>query len=96
MAFDYPELMPQMLATRAEQQGSGTALKHVDGSTLRWDEAYADALRWADALKHLGAGHKKNNRPKPSDLKVWRRRYLVDGSLSGLAFAVRQGRKSGD
>ena len=35
MAFDYPELMPQMLARRATQQGSGTALQHVDGSTLR-------------------------------------------------------------
>ena len=56
MAFDHPELMPQMLAERARQQGSGTALQHVDGSTLRWGEAYTDALRWADALERLGAG----------------------------------------
>ena len=54
MAFDFPELMPQMLAKRAMQQGGGSALQHVDGSTLRWDEAYSDALRWADALEHLG------------------------------------------
>ena len=43
MAFDFPELMPQMLAKRAMQQGGGSALQHVDGSTLRWDEAYSDA-----------------------------------------------------
>ena len=36
MAFDHPELMPQMLAKRAAQQGGGTALQHVDGSALRW------------------------------------------------------------
>ena len=59
MAFDYPELMPQMLAKRAAQEGSGRALQHVDGSILSWNEAYSDALRWADALEHLGAqrGH---------------------------------------
>lgn len=59
MAFDYPELMPQMLAKRAAQEGSGGALQHVDGSILSWSEAYSDALRWADALEHLGAqrGH---------------------------------------
>ena len=34
MAFDFPELMPQMLAKRAMQQGGGSALQHVDGSTL--------------------------------------------------------------
>ena len=55
MAFDHPELMPQMLAKRAAQQGGGTALQHVDGSALRWEEAYSDALCWADALERLGA-----------------------------------------
>ena len=55
MAFDYPELVPQKLAERAVQQGDGTALQHVDGSTLRWGEAYSDALRGADALERLGA-----------------------------------------
>ena len=54
MAYDHPELMPQMLAKRAAQRGGGTALQHVDGSTLRWDEAYSDALRSADALERLG------------------------------------------
>ena len=59
MAFHYPELVPQKLAERAAQQGGGTALQHVDGSTLAFDQAYADALRWADALERLGArpGH---------------------------------------
>ena len=59
MAFEYPALMPQMLAKRATQQGNGTVLQHVDGSTLKFGEAYADALRWADALERLGArrGH---------------------------------------
>ena len=54
MVFDYPELMPQMLATRAKEDGNGIALQHVDGSTLCWNEAYSDALRWGDALERLG------------------------------------------
>ena len=54
MPFDHPELMRQMLAMRAAQHGSGIALPHVNGSTLRWREAYSDALRWVDALERLG------------------------------------------
>ncbi len=55
MAFEHADLMPQMLATRAQHNGSATALKHVDGSVLCFDEAYQDALRWASALERLGA-----------------------------------------
>ena len=54
MAFEYPDLMPQMMAKRARETGSATALKHVDGSVLSWDEAYRDSLRWASALERLG------------------------------------------
>ena len=55
MTFKYPDLAPQMLAMRAQQQASDIALQHVDGSALRFEEAYVDALRWADALEQLGA-----------------------------------------
>jgi|TARA_B110000211_G_C14071699_1_gene550272 crotonobetaine/carnitine-CoA ligase len=53
--FQHPHLTPQMLAQRAVQQGSDRALQHVDGSVLCWNEAYQDALHWADALERLGA-----------------------------------------
>ncbi len=55
MAFDHPDLMPQMVARRARDNGGGTALKHVDGTVLSWDQAYGDSLRWASALERLGA-----------------------------------------
>ena len=55
MVFKYPDLAPQMLAKQAEKNGGGTLLQHVDGSTLKFEEAYTDALRWADALEQLGA-----------------------------------------
>ena len=55
MAFDHPDLMPQMVARRARENGGATALKHVDGSLLSWDQAYSDSLRWASALESCGA-----------------------------------------
>ena len=55
MTFDHPQLMPQMLASRASTNGRDIALKHVDGSTLTWTDAYSDALRWASAMERQGA-----------------------------------------
>ncbi len=55
MVFKYPDLAPQMLAKQAERNGGGTLLQHVDGSTLKFEEAYNEVLRWADALEQLGA-----------------------------------------
>ena len=55
MAFNYPGLMPQMLATRASHSGADVALKKNDGSVLTWDSAYRDSLRVASALERLGA-----------------------------------------
>lgn len=59
MAFQYPTLMPQMLATRAYSEPNNVALKKSDGSTLQWGTAYQDSLRIASALERLGAkpGH---------------------------------------
>lgn len=54
MAFEHPDLMPQMVARRAFESGSETALKHVDGSVLSWEEAYQDSLRFASALERIG------------------------------------------
>ena len=55
MTFKFPELAPQKLATRSQTNGSDTALQHADGSTLQFEQAYTDALRWADALEKHGA-----------------------------------------
>ncbi|MCZ6616881.1 MAG: AMP-binding protein [Gammaproteobacteria bacterium] len=55
MTFDYPDLMPQMVARRARESGDSAALKHVDGSVLTWADAYGDSLRWASALERFGA-----------------------------------------
>ena len=59
MNFQHPDLAPQMLATRAANNDSDTALQHADGSILSFGEAYSEALRWADALEQHGArsGH---------------------------------------
>ncbi|MDP6376555.1 MAG: AMP-binding protein [Pseudomonadales bacterium] len=59
MTFEYPDLMPQMLAKRAGENGADVALKQVDGSVLSWEEAYTDTLCWASALERSGArrGH---------------------------------------
>ena len=54
MAFDHPDLMPQMVAKRARERGGDVALRHVDGSVLTWDDGYEDALRWASALETHG------------------------------------------
>ena len=55
MTFEYPDLMPQMVARRARESGGSAALKHVDGSVLTWEDAYGDSLRWASALERFGA-----------------------------------------
>jgi crotonobetaine/carnitine-CoA ligase len=54
MAFNHPDLMPQMLATRAVDNPNGVALKKNDGSVLTWETAYQDSLRVASALERIG------------------------------------------
>jgi len=54
MNFEHPELMPQMLAKRSQENGDRPAIKHVDGSVLNWRDAYRDALCWASALEKIG------------------------------------------
>ncbi len=54
MAFEHPDLMPQLVAKRAAENAGSAALKHVDGSVLTWSDAYEDSLRWASAVERLG------------------------------------------
>lgn len=52
--YEHPELMPQRVAHWAATNGSGAALRHVDGSVLSWTEAHDGALRWASAFERVG------------------------------------------
>jgi crotonobetaine/carnitine-CoA ligase len=54
MAFEHPDLMPQMVAKRARESAGSVALRHVDGTVLSWGEAYGDSLRWSSALERCG------------------------------------------
>ena len=59
MRFNHPDLMPQMLAVRAQRSPTEVALKKTDGTVMTWDRAYADSLLVASALERLGVtpGH---------------------------------------
>ena len=54
MQFEHPDLMPQRVARWAAEQPDAPALRHVDGSTLRWGDAHEESLRWASALERAG------------------------------------------
>jgi crotonobetaine/carnitine-CoA ligase len=57
MKFEHPGLMPQLVALRADERPLDPALRHVDGSVLRWGDAHHDSLRWSSALERLGVVH---------------------------------------
>lgn len=48
---------------------------------------------YAEAFAVGRLEHRKNNRQKPGDLKVWRRRSSVGGSLGGLVMRCLRGEK---
>lgn len=54
MGFIHGELVPQRVATLAQDRPDDPALLHIDGTRLTWLAAHQGAMRWANGLERLG------------------------------------------
>ncbi len=54
MQFEHGGLMPQRIATLAEERPDDPVLLHVDGTRLSWSSAHQGAMKWANGLDRLG------------------------------------------